>query len=82
MIEVRMKEMSRTRRALIFLCLAAILCAALTHAGTSLLIAFLVPIWLFLAKVISLQILSIDEHYDTQQSPALPIFSPRPPPAR
>jgi hypothetical protein len=82
MIEVNMKEMSRTGRALIFLCLAAILYAALTHAGTSLLIAVLVPIWFFLATVVSLPILSIDEHYDTEPSPPLPVFSPRPPPAR
>jgi len=77
-----MNDMSYTRRALVFLCLAAILCAALAHVGTSLLIASLAPIWFFLASVVGLSVSGIDEPYDTQPSPVLPVFSPRPPPAQ
>jgi hypothetical protein len=79
-IEAQMSDFSRTRRTLIFICLAAILCAALAHAGTSLLLAILTPIWFFVTTVVGLSIVAVDVHYDTQISPVLPIFSPRPPP--
>jgi uncharacterized membrane protein len=75
-----MSDISRTRRTLIFICLAAISCAALAHAGTSLLIAILTPIWFFVTTVVGLSIVTVDEHYDIQPSPVPPVFSPRPPP--
>jgi len=75
-----MSDISRTRRMLIFICLAAILCAALAHAGTSLVTAILTPIWFFVTTVVALSIVIVDEHCDTQPSPVPPVFSPRPPP--
>ncbi len=75
-----MNHLSRMHRTVILICLAAILCAALAHAGASLLMAILTPMWLFITSVVALSIVGVDEHDDTQMSPVLPIFSPRPPP--
>ena len=57
-----MNSLSRLSRTLIFICLAAILCAALVRAGAHLLIAILTPIFFFLTTVVGLSILSIDEN--------------------
>jgi uncharacterized membrane protein len=74
-----MNGISRIHKTLFFICLAAILCAALTQAGISLLMAVITPMWFLLATVVGLSILSVDEHLDTQPSPVLPVFSARPP---
>jgi hypothetical protein len=76
------KDISYARRALTFLCLAVILSTALAHAGVNLLLAILVPIWFFLATVVIVPLPGIDERYDIEPSPVLPVLSPRPPPAR
>jgi len=75
-------DISYTRRALTFLCLAVILSAAVAHAGVNLLLAILVPIWFFLATVLFVLLPSVDERHDIEPSPFLPVLSPRPPPAR
>lgn len=75
------KDISYTRRALSFLCRAVILSTALANAGVNLLLAILVPIWFFLAAVVILLLPGIDEHYDIEPYPFLPVLSPRPPPA-
>ena len=77
-----MKDISYARRALTFLCLAVILSTGLAHAGVNLLLAILVPIWFFLATVVIVPLPGIDERYDIEPSPVLPVLSPRPPPAR
>jgi len=77
-----MKAMPYTRRAVIILCVVAILFAALTHPGTSLLAAILVPLWFFFAAVASLPIPSPDECSDALPFPVFSVFSPRPPPVR
>jgi hypothetical protein len=66
----------------VVLCLAAILLAALIPVVTGLLFVFLVPVWFFFAAITAFLIPSISESCLTQRFPALPVFSPRPPPIR
>jgi hypothetical protein len=75
-----MKTMSYAFRAIVILCLAAILFAALTHPGTGVLVAILAPWWFFFALVASLLVSRTAERYDVPLSPVLSVLSPRPPP--
>jgi hypothetical protein len=72
----------RLQRFLAFLCLAAILLAALSPLTPALLFAFLIPAWFFFAAVISFLLAVAAEICATPLFAFLPSFSPRPPPIR
>jgi len=77
-----MNATSHVRRVFVFLCLAALLLAALTPGAAGLPLAILVTLWLLIAVVIAVPLPHVDEQDHTQQTLALSAFSPRPPPAR
>ena len=79
---IEMKPISHTRRWAVIVCLTVILLAALTHVGVALPVAILAPLWFFFATVLSVSIPRVDEQWYPQPFPALPVFSPRPPPVR
>ena len=68
------------RRFLAFLCLLAILLAALSLLTPALLFAFLIPVWFFFATVISFRLTVAAEICAKPLFALLPSFSPRPPP--
>jgi hypothetical protein len=70
------------RRFLAFLCLAAILLAALSPVTPALLFALLIPVWFFCATVISFLLAVAAEICAKPIFALLPSFSPRPPPIR
>jgi hypothetical protein len=70
------------RRFLAFLCLAAILVAALSSVTPALLFAFLIPIWFLCATVISFLLAVAAVIRAKPLFALLPSFSPRPPPIR
>jgi uncharacterized membrane protein YtjA (UPF0391 family) len=70
------------RRWALVLCLVVVLLCALTFAGIAFPIAILAPLWFFFATVLCDPIRSFDEPRNLQPAPALPLFSPRPPPHR
>lgn len=70
------------RRFLGFLCLAAILLAALSPLTLARLFAFLIPVWFFFATVISFLLAVAAEICAKPLFAFLPSFSPRPPPIR
>ena len=70
------------RRFLAFLCLAAILLAALSSVTPVLLFAFLIPVWFFCATVISFLLAVAAVIRPKPLFALLPSFSPRPPPIR
>jgi hypothetical protein len=70
------------RRLVIYLCLAAILIAALTHAGTDLPVVLLAVLWIFFALAVILPAPRIEESCAIQPFPILLLCSPRPPPIR
>jgi fatty acid desaturase len=75
-----MNATSYVRRIAVFFCLAMVLLAALTPGAAGFLPAILVPMWFFIAIVLSFLLSYVDEQHHTQQALALPAFSPRPPP--
>ena len=70
------------RRFLAFLCLGAILLAALGPVTPALLFAFLIPVWFFCATVISFLLAVAAVIRAKPLFVLLPSFSPRPPPIR
>jgi hypothetical protein len=70
------------RRFLAFLCLAAILLAALSPVTPALLFALLIPVWFFCATVISFLLAVAAVIRAKPLFALLPSFSPRPPPIR
>ena len=77
-----MSETPHVRRLVVFLCLAALLLAAMTSGAAGLPLAILISLWGFTAIVLSVPLPQIDEQSHTQQALALPAFSPRPPPTQ
>jgi hypothetical protein len=75
-----MKTMSSACRAIVVLCMAAILFAALTHPGTGQLVAILAPWWFFFAAIVTLLVRRAAERCDVPLFPVLAVISPRPPP--
>jgi hypothetical protein len=75
-----MRAASYIRRIAFFVCLAAVLLAALTPGMAGLPFAILVPLLFFIAIVLSVPLPCIEEQTYTPQAFALPVFSPRPPP--
>ena len=79
---VRMRTISYMRTLLVCLCLAAILVAAFTHAGTDLPAVLLAVLWIFVALAVNTPTLGAEESTAIHSSPILPVCSPRPPPIR
>jgi ABC-type transport system involved in cytochrome c biogenesis permease subunit len=77
-----MNRMPNLRRWIAGLCLAALLLAAITHAGLGLPVATLAPLLLFVAIIITAPILLTDRRRELCPFPVLPLFAPRPPPIR
>jgi len=77
-----MSPNSQVRRLVVFLCLAALLLAAMTPSAICLQLAILATLWFFIEITLSAPLPHVDEQSHTQQALALPAFSPRPPPVR
>lgn len=75
-----MKSFSVAARIVLFLCLAAILFAALMQPGSLQPLAMIAPLWLFVATAARQQSRRSDAHKSLPSFPILPLFSPRPPP--
>jgi hypothetical protein len=80
MVSSEMKSLRHTHRFLIYLCLAAVLVAALTHFGADLPALLIAVFWVFFALSIGPPTQGIEELCAIQPSPILPAGSPRPPP--
>ena len=77
-----MKSFSVAARIVLFVCLAAILFAALMQPGSLQPLAMIAPLWFFLATVARQPSRRFDGHTSLPAFPVLPLFSPRPPPVR
>lgn len=75
-----MKTLRHARRFLVYLCLAVIVFAALTHAGTALPVILFAVFWVFAAVTIGPLVGTKTEGLAIQPAPILPVGSPRPPP--
>lgn len=73
-------RMRALTRLLVFLCLAAVLFAALTQPGAVAVLAILAPFWFFLALIVSRPLPDFDDACAPLPLLVLPVFSPRPPP--
>jgi len=70
----------RSRRLIAVLCIAALIAAAFTPAASGLLYAFLTPLWLFFAAVITISICRPVEDFGRRQLLLLPTLASRAPP--
>jgi hypothetical protein len=70
-----------TERLAALLCLILVLLAALTPGVASHTFAILVVLWFLIPVAITVQRFDVPNDIHPQQVPALPAFSPRPPPA-
>lgn len=75
-----MKVVRQTLRLVVFVCLAAVLIAAIAQTVVGLALAFLVPVWFFFTAVTSFPVPVVNEGCDIRPFPSVPVFSPRPPP--
>jgi len=80
MMEGRMSATSNIRRVAVFVCLAAVLLAALTPGAASLLLAIVITTGIAVAIFPSVPLPYTDTQSHRQLSLALAAFSPRPPP--
>jgi hypothetical protein len=77
-----MKIMRLWLRFVVYLCLAAILFAALTHAGTNLPVILLAAIWIWFGLAIIPRAPATTSSCAIPLTPILPVCAPRPPPVR
>jgi hypothetical protein len=77
-----MNATPHVRRLVVFLCLAALLLAALSPAAAALPLAIVLTLCFVIAISLSAPLRHVDEHDRAQRALALPAFSPRPPPAQ
>jgi fumarate reductase subunit D len=77
-----MKTIHFASRLVFFLFVAMAFLVAITQPVLGLVFAFLIPFWFFLADVVSAPIRSVHKVCRALPFPSLPVFSPRPPPAR
>jgi hypothetical protein len=77
-----MSEMSQVRRLAALVCLVLVLLAALAPGPVGLPPSILIILAFLKAIALSVLLPNFEEQIYTQQSPALPAFSPRPPPAQ
>ncbi|HXM94225.1 MAG TPA: hypothetical protein VOA64_08235 [Candidatus Dormibacteraeota bacterium] len=75
-----MKVGDCVRRLIVFVVLAIAVVVAVAQPVLGFVFAFLIPIWLFFAAVVSAPIPRPRETFRALAFPCLPIFSPRPPP--
>ncbi|HKF21642.1 MAG TPA: hypothetical protein VKE93_08740 [Candidatus Angelobacter sp.] len=75
-----MNSTRHLHRFLVYLCLAAVLLAAVTHAGAALPAILLVTFGIFVALSIDPPRRGDNERCAIHPSPILPVSSPRPPP--
>jgi hypothetical protein len=76
------KSHSIAFRVAVYLCLAALVCAALAHPNAPLPLAILAPAWFFIAMAISHPAGPADDPCVLPLSAVLSSFSPRPPPVQ
>jgi hypothetical protein len=77
-----MNIMRHWQRFVVYLCLAAILLAALTHTGTDLPVILLAAFWILFGLTVIVPAPAIPSSCAIQLAPILPVCSPRPPPTR
>jgi hypothetical protein len=77
-----MKTTYSALRLVALLYVAMVLLAVLVQPVLGLLFVFLVPFWFFLAIVVSALLPLVPKICIALPFPSLPVFSPRPPPAR
>jgi hypothetical protein len=80
MVASEMKTLRQMRPFLVYLCLAVILLAAVTHPGGSLPAILLAVFWFFITMAIGAPGHCTEESFTIQPYPILPVCSPRPPP--
>lgn len=78
----RMKSLSLATRVVLYICLAAVLLAALTNPDVLQPIALVAPLLLFLGTIVTPPIRRCEEPRALPLFPILQLFSPRPPPVR
>ena len=77
-----MKTTYSALRMVALLCVAMVLLAAMVRPVVGLLFLFLIPFWFFFAVVVNVPLAVVPNIYIPLRFPSLPVFSPRPPPAR
>lgn len=77
-----MKTTYSALRLVASLCLATVLLAVVAQPIVGLLFLFLIPFWFFLAVVVSAFLAAVPDVRRPLRLQSLPVFSPRPPPAR
>jgi len=75
-----MKPLSFAARVVLFICLAALVFAALTNPDVLQPMVLLAPLLLFLGMIVTPPIRRCDEPRALPLFPVLQLFSPRPPP--
>jgi hypothetical protein len=70
------------RRLFVFLCLAALLLSFVTPASHGMSVAVLAVLWFFISITLSTVLAFVEEHSLSHQALSVPVFSPRPPPAK
>lgn len=78
----RMSTTSHVRRVVVFICLVALLLAAVAPGASALPFAILLTLCFVIAIAVSAPLPQRDKQSCAWQVEALPAFSPRPPPAR
>lgn len=77
-----MRSLLARRRTIAIVCGVALLLAALALPGGALPLLLLIPLWSFVAAIVSFPLLRIDGGFVPRLIPVTRIHSPRPPPAR
>lgn len=77
-----MKATHFASRLAVFLSVAIVLLLTVTQPALGFVFAFLIPFWFFLGDVVSAPLPSVPKVLRALPFPLLPVFSPRPPPAR
>jgi hypothetical protein len=80
MVASEMRTLRQIRPLLIYLCLAVILVAAVSHPGTGLPAILLAAFWILIAPAIGTAKRFTEVSFTIQPSPLLTVCSPRPPP--
>ena len=77
-----MKTTYSALRLFALLCVAMVLLASLAQPTLGLLFLFLIPFWFLVADVVSVPLPVVPNVCSPLPFPSVPVFSPRPPPAR
>jgi hypothetical protein len=75
-----MQVLFHARRSIAFFCLAALLMAALIPAASGLPFGILVPLWTFIAAIVTLSIRRAAEDSSPLRASCLPVLPSRAPP--